>query len=582
MVLQRIGRFEVQARIGEGGMADVYRAYDPSLSRVLAIKVLKPEYCRDREYVARFLREAKAAGVLSHPNIVTIFDVGEEGGHPYIAMELLDGEPLDSIAARRGQLPPGEVVAIGLQLADALRYAHKLGVVHRDIKPSNIMVSGGGRALKILDFGIARLTQTDPARADAEALMTQVGQVLGTPRYMSPEQALGREIDGRSDLFSVGVVLYELITGRRAFSGTNAVTLALQIAQQDPEPIDRSAPRTPRGLQFVVGKLLSKRPERRYADGAQLAEALAREQRALAAVSREAGGRARNLPLQLRLALTMAAVTALALTLSISLVLKREHEALQQMALTSGAAIASFVASNAALSAAENAALPADQRDWLPVRAFVKAAAADPNIQDLTVIDSDGRVRAASDPARVGQAYRAPPGERAVLRNGDLTVTAVAAAGADGFRFVRPIAYAGHTVGRVDVRVSQAQLEAATAMTRMWLGALGIVVFGVVFAASYAMARMLANPISRLRRALNDAAAGDFDFRISHSRRDEFGELFNAFNQLTAEVHDRLEAADMERRDRPLVVAGQPPTVVAAAPAFADGADDRTIISARH
>jgi len=580
-VLQRIGRFEVQARIGEGGMADVYRAYDPSLSRVLAIKVLKPEYCRDREYVARFLREAKAAGVLSHPNIVTIFDVGEEGGHPYIAMELLDGEPLDRIAARRGQLPPDEVVAIGLQLADALRYAHKLGVVHRDIKPSNIMVSGGGRALKILDFGIARVTETDPARADSEALMTQVGQVLGTPRYMSPEQALGREIDGRSDLFSVGVVLYELITGRRAFSGANAVTLALQITQQDPEPIDRSAPGAPRGLQFVIGKLLSKRPERRYAGGAQLAEALAREQRALAAVSREAGGRARNLPLQLRLALTMAAVTALALTLSISLVLKREHEALQQMALTSGAAIASFVASNAALSAAENAALPADQRDWLPVRAFVKAAGADPNIQDLAVIDSDGRVRAASDPARVGQAYRAPPGERAVLRTGDLTVTAVRAAGADGFRFVRPIAYAGQTVGRVDLRVSQAQLEAATAMSRMSLGALGIVVFGVVFAASYAMARMLANPIGRLRRALNDAAAGDFDFRISHSRRDEFGELFNAFNQLTAEVHDRLDAADMERRDRPLVVAGRPPTVVAPAPAFADGADDRTIITSR-
>jgi len=579
-VLQRIGRFEVQERIGEGAMADVYRAYDPSISRVLAIKVLKPQFRRDREYVARFLREAKAAGALSHPNIVTIFDVGEAGGHPYIAMELLDGEALDRIAARRGRLPPAEVIAIGLQLAEALRYAHGEGVVHRDIKPSNIIVSGAGGSLKILDFGIARLGEADPARADAEALMTQAGQVLGTPRYMSPEQALGREIDGRSDLFSVGVVLYELITGRRAFSGANAVALALQITQQDPEPIDRAAPGAPRGLQFVIGKLLSKRPERRYADGAQLAQALAREQRAVAAVSREAGGRRRNLPLQLRLALTMAAVTSLALTASIGLVLKREHEAMQQMALTSGAAIASFVASNAALSAAENAALPAAERDWLPVRAFVKAAAGDANIQALAVIDSDGRVRAASDPARVGKTYRPPQGEPIVLRDGDLAVTAAGAPGAEGFRFVRPIIYSGRTVGRVDVQVSQAPLKAATALSRISLGALGLVVLGVVMAASYVMARLLANPIGRLRRAINDAAAGDFDFRISHNRRDEFGELFNAFNQLTAEVHDRLTAAEMEHRDRPLVVAGRPPTVVSARD-LAPVDDDRTIISAR-
>jgi eukaryotic-like serine/threonine-protein kinase len=579
-VLQRIGRFEVQERIGEGAMADVYRAYDPSISRVLAIKVLKPQFRRDREYVARFLREAKAAGALSHPNIVTIFDVGEAGGHPYIAMELLDGEPLDRIVARRGRLPPGEVIAIGLQLAEALRYAHGEGVVHRDIKPSNIIVSGGGRALKILDFGIARLD--NPARADAEALMTQAGQVLGTPRYMSPEQALGREIDGRSDLFSVGVVLYELITGQRAFSGANAVVLALQITQQEPEPIDRAAPDAPRGLQFVIGKLLSKRAERRYADGAQLAQALAREQRAFAAVNREAGGRRRNLPLQLRLALTMAAVTGLALALSIGLALKREHEAMRQMALTSGAAIASFVASNAALSAAENATLPAGQRDWLPVRAFVKAAAADPNIQALAVIDSDGRVRAASDAARVGQVFHPPQREPAILQDGDLTVTAAGAPGAEGFRFIRPIVYSGRTVGQVDVQVSQAPLKAATALSRISLGSLGLVVLGVVIAASYAMARLLANPIGRLRRAVNDAAAGDFDFRISHNRRDEFGELFNAFNQLTAEVHDRLTAAEMERRDRPLVIAGQPPAVIAGDDlALADADDDRTVISVR-
>ena len=237
--MQVVGRYEILEKIGEGAMADVYRAFDPSIQRVLAIKVLKAEFRQNREYTARFLREAKAAGALSHPNIVTIYDVGEVDAYPYIAMELLDGETLDRAAEREGRLAADRVMDIGLQLALALHYAHQTGVVHRDIKPSNIFLGSDGRTIKILDFGIARVTEADRAAEDAENLKTQFGQVLGTPRYMSPEQALGRELDGRSDLFSAGVLLYELITGRRAFSGATAVTLALQITQIDPHRISK-------------------------------------------------------------------------------------------------------------------------------------------------------------------------------------------------------------------------------------------------------------------------------------------------------------------------------------------------------
>ncbi|MET0293990.1 MAG: serine/threonine-protein kinase, partial [Phenylobacterium sp.] len=144
---ERIGRYEVRERIGQGAMADVWRAYDPGIGRELAVKLLKDEFRADPEYAARFLREARAAGALSHPNIVTIFDVGEEGGYPYIAMELLEGEPLDVVIERNGRLAPADVIAIGLQLAEALRYAHDLGVVHRDIKPSNVMLSPDGRSI---------------------------------------------------------------------------------------------------------------------------------------------------------------------------------------------------------------------------------------------------------------------------------------------------------------------------------------------------------------------------------------------------------------------------------------------------
>jgi len=546
-MLSLIGRYQVQTLIGEGAMADVYRAYDPDINRVLAIKVLKAEFRQNRHYTTRFLREAKAAGALSHPNIVTIYDVGEVDGYPYIAMELLDGEPLDKAAARIGQLPVDDVLAIGAQLGDALSYAHELGVVHRDIKPSNVILAPDGRGVKILDFGIARMAEAD---TEAETLKTQIGQVLGTPRYMSPEQALGGSIDGRSDLFSVGVVLYELITGQRAFAGSSAATLALQITQQDPRPIAELAPECPRGLQFIVGKLLAKKPERRFADGGQLAEAMRREQRAQEVLTEDAEEHRRYLPLQARLALVMAGITAVVLLLCVGLVLNRQDKAMERMALSSGAAIASFVASNAALTAADNATLPPDQRDWMPVEAFVRAASADANVRQITVVDADGLIRAASDRSRIGQIYETPRGETLVQEGqGGAVTSARSGKDAGSFRFVRPIIYAGASFGLVDVSVSKAELEAAASLSRWLMVALGLVTLGVVIAVSYAAARQVAGPIRRLRTALADAARGNLDFRISHNRKDEFGELFDGFNRLAASVQDRLETEVMTHAD---------------------------------
>lgn len=563
-MLELVGRYEVQARIGEGAMADVYRAYDPSINRVLAIKVLKAEFRQNRHYAARFLREAKAAGALSHPNIVTIYDVGEVDGYPYIAMELLDGEPLDQAAQRIGQLPVDDVLAIAGQLGEALKYAHGVGVVHRDIKPSNMMLGADGRSLKILDFGIARMAEAD---SEAETLKTQMGQVLGTPRYMSPEQALGGHVDGRSDLFSAGVVLYELITGQRAFAGTSAATLALQITQNDPRPIADLAPDCPRGLEFIIGKLLAKKPEKRFADGGELAAAVRKEQQAYAALVAESerSGR-RNLPLQARMTLAMAAITSVVLLAAVGLVLDRQGKAMQQMVLTSGAAITSFVASNAALTAADNASLPAEQRDWAPVEAFVRAASADPNVRAITVVDADGVIRGATDAKAVGQIYEGHKGESPVREAADTTITSAALAGGEGaFRFVRPIKYAGGTFGLVDVAVSKAELEAANGLSLGLLLALSAVVLGVVAAVSYAAARQVAAPVKRLRAALADAAKGDLDFRISHNRKDEFGELFDGFNRFVGQVQHRLERAPGAADPEPALEQ----TVFAASPAVA-------------
>ena len=523
--MEVVGRYVIEHRIGEGAMADVYRAHDPSIDRVLAIKVLKAEFRQDLGLVGRFLREARAAGALSHPNIVTIYDVGEADGFPYIAMELLDGVPLDEHLRETGRMPLEAVTRIGGQIAEALDYAHKIGVIHRDIKPSNIMLSRDGRTAKILDFGIARMGEADRARADAAASRTQFGQVLGTPRYMSPEQAFGLDIDCRSDLFSLGVVLYELITGRTAFAGTSIATLALQITQRKPEPLSKVLPECPRGLQHVVDKLLAKQPEKRFSSGAEVAQALRREHEALSSAR---DGR-RRMPLQVRLTLVMGAAVGLALLLSIATVLNRQYKAMEQMALTSGTAITRFVANNVALRAVENAGLSQSDQDWLPVQAFIAAASRDTEVRQIVVVDADGIVRGSSDPARIGRHYGEPGREPRLAETADQLVTATAER---DFRFVRTIRYAGQPFGTIEVVVDRAALDAAAGSSRNLLVGLGLALLLVVLAISYAIGQSVARPVDRLRRALRDAAAGNRDFRISHNRTDAFGDLFDAYNGL--------------------------------------------------
>jgi serine/threonine protein kinase len=258
------GRYRVLRKIGAGGMADVYLARDETLGRQVAVKVLLPRYADDRLFVERFRREAQAAAGLNHPNIVSIYDRGQVGSTYYIVMEYLQGETLKDFIRRHGRLAPRDAVAMALELLAAVQYAHDHHVVHRDIKSQNIMLDEHGRA-KVTDFGIARAG--DPS-------MTEVGAVLGTAQYLSPEQAKGQPADERSDLYSVGVVLYEMLTGRVPFKGDTAVSVALKhVNELPPEPI-AVAPDLPPPLNRVVLKALAKNPDRRYNSAAQFASDL--------------------------------------------------------------------------------------------------------------------------------------------------------------------------------------------------------------------------------------------------------------------------------------------------------------------
>ena len=235
---KRIGQYHVTGRIGEGGMGVVYRARDTELDRTVAIKVLPAERVADADRKRRFLHEAKAVSALNHPNIVTIHTIVHDGGAECIVMEYVAGRTLAEAIAKKG-LPLKEALRIAIEIADAMAAAHTAGIVHRDLKPSNIMVTESGR-VKVLDFGLAKLVES--SAVPGSSANTEAGKVVGTAAYMSPEQAQGQKVDARSDVFSFGCVLYEMLTGRRAFQGDSAISTLAAIIHLEPPSMEGTAP----------------------------------------------------------------------------------------------------------------------------------------------------------------------------------------------------------------------------------------------------------------------------------------------------------------------------------------------------
>src|SRR6516162_1794311 len=257
---QTLGPYEIVSRLGAGGMGEVYRAKDKRLDRTVAIKVL-PQGVSDVGK-QRFDREAKTISSLNHPHICTLHDIGSQDGVDYLVMECVEGETLAK-RLEKGPLPLEHVLKYGAQMADALDKAHRAGIVHRDLKPGNIMLTPTGA--KLLDFGLAKPAAPLASLATitvtkAESPVTQEGTIVGTFQYMSPEQVEGKELDGRSDIFSLGAVLYEALTGRKAFEGKSQLSVASAILEKEPEPINRTKPMTPPGLEHAVRKCLAKDP----------------------------------------------------------------------------------------------------------------------------------------------------------------------------------------------------------------------------------------------------------------------------------------------------------------------------------
>jgi len=259
------GRYRLVELLGQGGMATIFRATDAQLGREVAVKVLHPQYGRDPDFVARFRQEAQAAASLSHPNIVAVYDFGTDADGPYIVMELVDGEDVATLLARNGPLPPRQAARLAAEVAHALAAAHARGIVHRDVKPGNILVSSDGR-VKVADFGIAR--------AWADARLTLPGVTLGSVHYFSPEQALGEQATEASDIYSLGVVLYELLTGRRPWEGDTPASVAMARVSAPPPLVSAVRPNVPPALEAIDRTALSPDPAARFPNAGAMAAAL--------------------------------------------------------------------------------------------------------------------------------------------------------------------------------------------------------------------------------------------------------------------------------------------------------------------
>src|SRR5438477_1288663 len=262
--ITEIGKYRIVERVGEGAMGVVYRATDPVLNRTVAIKVMCDAVARDDDLRGRFLREAQAAGSLQHPNVITIYDFGEVDGHLYIAMEFVEGQDVAELLAHQVPLTVTHKLDIAIGVLQGLAFAHKRGIVHRDIKPANIRVDEDGNA-RIMDFGVAHLASSE---------MTRTGVVIGTPSYMAPEQILGGKVGPEADIFSVGAVLYELLTGTRPFAGGPLQAVMHRVLSESPLPLDIAAPSLPARLNEVVMRALAKEPEKRYASALSMANDL--------------------------------------------------------------------------------------------------------------------------------------------------------------------------------------------------------------------------------------------------------------------------------------------------------------------
>lgn len=518
-----LGRYELGPEIGRGNMAVVHRAFDGRLQRQLALKILHPEFARDKRYRREFLTEAHAAGRLSHPGIMTIHDVGESDGRPFMAMELLEGRTLQQKLEEEGPLPAAEVLVIGIQLAEALDYAHEKGVIHRDVKADNIVVTGRDGRVKLTDFGIARLRQ---ARSTAEPTDESI---VGTPNYMAPEQVRGEAVDGRADLYALGVLMYRLFSGRLPFARRSTRDTLQAILRERPARLKPRDPETPAALRSVIGVLMSRAPADRYRTGAELAADLREILRDLEADQRLAP----RVPLSIRWPVALGIAVALTLLVGTVAVHYHQRSVMTGLMFDFGRSMSAIIANEAA----EDMLLG----DYVAVQAMVQDMQGNRQMAYLRLVDRDGTVVVSSETDERGRAAESLfQGETLAERDGGERVARYEAGASERFLFQAPVVYQDRRIGSLALGVETEALQSALGTGLVAMGALAVTTLMAVLLGAYVLSRRLRLPLRVLGNALDRLAAGERGHRIRLRRRDEFGELFARYNLMA----ESLEASE--------------------------------------
>jgi eukaryotic-like serine/threonine-protein kinase len=536
----QIGRYRIEGILGEGASAEVYAGFDPEIERRVAIKCLHRDVSADSGYRHRFQVEARAAGHLNHPHLVTIYDTGETGdGRPYIAMERMGGESLAHRVEREGLPPLPVILEMAIQITSALEYAHGEGVVHHDIKPENIMFMEGWRQAKLSDFGIAE--RRGPSRQGEGGEDQLIG---GTPSFMALERLQGKRADARSDLFSLGVVLFWLLTGKLPWSETDDIQQLIRERKRHPQPvIEPRDPSTPSILIAIVRTLLAQSADARYQAASEVIEDLRLAQREYERLQ-ESPLTGSIISLRVRWASMLGATLTLVLLIGLAAIYSKQRTAVNGLALDYGSSLSRMIAHESA----ENLLLG----DRAATRALVEDVARNRQIHYIAIADYRGQVVASTVPREVGKALPRLNEHDYLSREDDVDSyrSQVQGMHASMMLFSTPIRYQDKTVGRLRLGVSDAPLTAAQHTTLWVISAVLAVTLIAVIGAAYWLFRRPLILLDLLGEAMMRVARGDFRYRIRLVRSDELGRLFTAFNLMNQSLHARMRASGRAGKDK--------------------------------